>query len=124
MCFIVKRSELQRYEKIGLYLEDVHFGGEIHFFFVRFHKHIFGHVHEEGLQRKAMLGSTTISYTKDFPPSATLWHKHLLALQQLNVCAMFEIIISVALYAAAIVFLVKSAFAYCNRSGRDIITEP
>lgn len=37
---------------------------------------------------------------------------------------MFEIIISVALYAAAIVFLVKSAFAYCNRSGHDIVTEP
>ena len=37
---------------------------------------------------------------------------------------MFEIILSVALYAAAIVFLVKSAFVFCNRSGHDIITEP
>ena len=62
--------------------------------------------------------------TQDFPPSATVWHKRLLALQQLNVCAMLEIIISVALYAAAIVFLVKSAFAYCNRSDHDIVTEP
>ena len=56
--------------------------------------------------------------------SATVWRKHLLLLQQLNVCAMLEIIISVALYAAAIVFLVKSAFAYCNCSGLDIVTEP
>ena len=56
--------------------------------------------------------------------SATVWCKRLLLLQQLNVCAMLEIIISVALYAAAIVFLVKSAFAYCNRSGHDIVTEP
>ena len=64
--------------------------------------------------------------TKDnsFLASATVWHKRLLLLRQLNVCAMFEIIISVALYAAAIVFLVKSAFAYCNRSGQDIVTEP
>ena len=37
---------------------------------------------------------------------------------------MLEIIISVALYAAAIVFLVKFAFVFCNRSGHDIVTEP
>ena len=37
---------------------------------------------------------------------------------------MFEILISVALYAAAIVFLVKSAFAYCNHTGGDTVTEP
>lgn len=36
---------------------------------------------------------------------------------------MLEIIISVALYAAAIVFLVKSAFDYCNHTGSDTITE-
>ena len=59
-----------------------------------------------------------------FLASATVWHKRSLLLHQLNVSAMLEIIISVALYAAAIVFLVKSTFAYCNRSGHDIITEP
>ena len=74
----------------------------------------------------AVDGMDKVDHPKDnsFLASATVWHKRLLALQQLNICAMLEIILSVALYAAAIVFLVKSAFAYCNRSGHDIVTEP
>ena len=37
---------------------------------------------------------------------------------------MFEIILSVGLYAAAIYFLVKGAIAFCNQSHGDIVTEP
>ena len=37
---------------------------------------------------------------------------------------MFEIILSVGLYAAVIVFLVKSAVAFCDQPNKDIVTEP
>lgn len=37
---------------------------------------------------------------------------------------MLEIIISVALYLGALVLLVKGAFAYCNHSQDNVVTEP
>ena len=37
---------------------------------------------------------------------------------------MFEIILSVGLYAAAIVLLVKGAVAFCDHSRNDVATEP
>lgn len=37
---------------------------------------------------------------------------------------MFEIILSVGLYAAAIVLLVKGAIVFCNHTRNDIATEP
>lgn len=37
---------------------------------------------------------------------------------------MFEIILSVGLYAAAIVLLVKGAIALCDNTSSHIITEP
>jgi hypothetical protein len=37
---------------------------------------------------------------------------------------MFEIVISVALYVGALVLLVKGAFAYCNNSPENVVTEP
>ena len=36
---------------------------------------------------------------------------------------MLEVIISVTLYATAIVLLVKGAIAFCNYSGRDMVSE-
>lgn len=38
--------------------------------------------------------------------------------------AMFEIILSVGLYAAAIVLLVKGTIAFCDNTSSDIVTEP
>ncbi len=37
---------------------------------------------------------------------------------------MFEIVISVALYVGALVLLVKGAFAFCNYSHDNVVTEP
>ena len=37
---------------------------------------------------------------------------------------MFEIILSIGLYAAVIVVLVKSAVAFCDQPNNDIVTEP
>ena len=37
---------------------------------------------------------------------------------------MLEIVISVALYIGALVLLVKGAFAFCNNSYSNVITEP
>ena len=37
---------------------------------------------------------------------------------------MLEIVFSVALYIGAIVLLVKGAFAFCNNSHENIVTEP
>ena len=37
---------------------------------------------------------------------------------------MLEIIISVALYVGALVLLVKGAFAFCNNSYENVVTEP
>ena len=37
---------------------------------------------------------------------------------------MFEIVFSVALYIGAIVLLVKGAFAFCNNSHENVVTEP
>ena len=40
-----------------------------------------------------------------------------------NKYAMLEVIISVTLYATAIVLLVKGVIAFCNYSGRDMVSE-
>ena len=37
---------------------------------------------------------------------------------------MLEIVFSVALYIGAIVLLVKGAFAFCNNSDENVVTEP
>jgi len=37
---------------------------------------------------------------------------------------MFEIVVSVALYVGALVFLVKGAFVFCNYSHENVVTEP
>lgn len=37
---------------------------------------------------------------------------------------MFEIILSVGLYAAAVVLLMKGAIAFCDNTPRDIVAEP
>ena len=37
---------------------------------------------------------------------------------------MLEIVVSVALYVGALVLLVKGAFAFCNNSHDNIVTEP
>lgn len=37
---------------------------------------------------------------------------------------MFEIILSVGLYAAAIALLVKGAIVFCDNTPSDIVTEP
>ncbi len=37
---------------------------------------------------------------------------------------MLEIVFSVALYIGAIVVLVKGAFAFCNNSHENVVTEP
>ncbi len=37
---------------------------------------------------------------------------------------MLEIVFSVALYIGAIVLLVKGAFAFCNNSHENVVTEP
>ncbi len=37
---------------------------------------------------------------------------------------MLEIVFSVALYIGAIVLLVKGAFAFCNDSHENVVTEP
>ena len=37
---------------------------------------------------------------------------------------MLHVILSVGLYAAAIVLLVKSAIAFCDQSHNDIVTKP
>lgn len=37
---------------------------------------------------------------------------------------MFEIVVSVALYVGALVFLVKGAFVFCNNSHENVVTEP
>lgn len=37
---------------------------------------------------------------------------------------MFEIILSVGLYAVVIVLLVKGAIAFCDNTSNDIVTEP
>ncbi len=37
---------------------------------------------------------------------------------------MLEIVFSVALYIGAVVLLVKGAFAFCNNSHENVVTEP
>ena len=37
---------------------------------------------------------------------------------------MLEIVLSVGIYVAVVVLLIKSVVAYCNSSRQDIVTEP